>query len=76
MKNFKHTEKLEEFYCEHLYTQCLDSTVNTLLYWSYLPSIDLSILQYLFSVMNSNLESDSRLNVCWMSGKLGINALE
>lgn len=53
MQMFKHTEKLKEFYSEHLYTQPLGSTINILLYLSYLTSIDLSIHQYLFFLMNS-----------------------
>lgn len=53
MQIFKCTEKLKEFYHEHLYAQPLDSTINILLCLSYPTSIDLSIHQYLFFLMSS-----------------------
>lgn len=54
MRNFKHTEKLEELYSKRPYTSHLPSTINILLYLLYHmpnypyidPSIQPSILSF------------------------------
>lgn len=44
MKNFKHIEKLEEFYSEPMYTYHFDSMINILLYLFYNISTHLATI--------------------------------